>query len=129
MRLRTKLLIGILGTLLLQIAVTGTFTLSTFAVNTRRSLESELTGDWDRARAYVEELKHRLTMDLYQVSFFLQEDQTRGCLRSRSSRDDALFHQSHKRGPDRAHRRPGSRHRRMNAWGSPREGTTCPSRS
>ena len=78
MRLRTKLLIGILGTLLLQIAVTGAFTLFTFVVNTRRSLESDLTGDWDRARAYVEELKHRLTMDLYQVSFFLQEDKTTG---------------------------------------------------
>jgi len=78
MRLRTKLLIGILGTLLLQMAVTGTFTLSTFVLNTRRSLESELSGDWDRARAYVEELKHRLTMDLYQVSFFLQEEQTAG---------------------------------------------------
>ncbi len=75
MRLRTKLLVGILGTLLLQIAVTGTFTLSTFVVNTRRSQESELSSDWDRARAYVEELKHHLTTDLYQLSFFLQEDQ------------------------------------------------------
>ncbi len=78
MRLRTKLLVGILGTLLLQIAVTGTFTLSTFVVNTRRSQESELSSDWDRARAYVEELKHRLTTDLYQLSFFLQEDQAAG---------------------------------------------------
>jgi PAS domain S-box-containing protein len=78
MRLRTKLIVGILGILLLQIAVTGTFTLSTFVVNTRRSQESELSGDWDRARAYVEELKHRLTTDLYQLSFFLQEDQAAG---------------------------------------------------
>ncbi len=78
MRLRTKLLAGILGTLLLQIAVTGTFTLSTFVVTTRRSQESELSSDWDRARAYVEELKHRMTTDLYQLSFFLQEDQSAG---------------------------------------------------
>jgi PAS domain S-box-containing protein len=33
-------------------------------------------GDWDRARAYMEELKHRMYTDLYQLSFFLQEDQT-----------------------------------------------------
>ena len=78
MRLRTKLLVGILGILLLQIAVTGTFTLSTFVVNTRRSQESELSSDWGRARAYVEELKHRLTTDIYQLSFFLQEDQAAG---------------------------------------------------
>jgi len=78
MRLRSKLLAGILGTLLLQIAVTGTFTLSTFVVTTRRSQETELSSDWDRARAYVEEMKHRLTTDLYQLSFFLQEDQAAG---------------------------------------------------
>jgi nitrogen-specific signal transduction histidine kinase len=75
MRLRTKLLIGILATLLLQMAVTGTFTLTTFLFNTRSAMESDLQGDWDRARAYLEELKHRLFTNLYQLSFFLQEDQ------------------------------------------------------
>ena len=35
MRLRTKLLGGILATLLLQIGVTGTFTLTYFLVKTR----------------------------------------------------------------------------------------------
>ncbi|HEY9594088.1 MAG TPA: ATP-binding protein [Spirochaetia bacterium] len=78
MRLRTKLLIGILGTLLLQIAVTGTFTLSSFLVGARSSMDSDLEGDWGRARAYVEEVKHRLYTDLYQLSFFLQEDQAAG---------------------------------------------------
>ena len=78
MHLRTKLLVGILGTLLLQIAVTGTFTLTTFLVNTRRTREASLREDWDRARAYVEELKHRLTTDLYQLSYFLQEAPTAG---------------------------------------------------
>ena len=75
MRLRTKLLIGILATLLLQMAVTGTFTLRTVLFNTRDSTEADLQGDWDRARAYIEELKHRLFTNLYQLSFFLQEDQ------------------------------------------------------
>ena len=76
MRLRTKLQAGILATLLLQMAVTGTFTLTTTLVNTRKSRETDLRSDWDRARAYVEELKHRLYTDLYQLSFFLQEDRT-----------------------------------------------------
>ena len=75
MRLRTKLLIGILLTFLLQIAITGTFTLTSFLFKTRSSMESDLAGDWDRARAYVEELKHRLYTDLYQLRFFLRQDQ------------------------------------------------------
>jgi signal transduction histidine kinase len=75
MRLRTKLLVGILATLLLQMAVTGTFTLTNFLGNARSSVEADLQGDWDRARAYFEELKHRLYTNLYQLSFFLQQDQ------------------------------------------------------
>jgi signal transduction histidine kinase len=76
MRLRTKLQVGILATLLLQMAVTGTFTVTTFLVNTRRATESDLQADWNRARSYVEELKHALYTELYQLSFFLQEEQT-----------------------------------------------------
>jgi len=76
MRLRTKLQVGILATLLLQMAVTGTFTLTTFLVNTRKTMEADLQADWNRARSYVEELKHNLYTNLYQLSFFLQEDQT-----------------------------------------------------
>ena len=75
MRLRTKLLIGILATLLLQMAVTGTFTLTSFLFKTRSSMEADLQGDWDRARAYIEELKHRLFTNLYQLTFFVQQDQ------------------------------------------------------
>lgn len=78
MRLRTKLLIGILATLLLQMAVTGTFTLTSFLFKTNNTLETDLQGDWDRSRAYVEELKHRLYTDLYQLSFLLQQDQQDG---------------------------------------------------
>ncbi|HTO21791.1 MAG TPA: histidine kinase dimerization/phospho-acceptor domain-containing protein, partial [Spirochaetia bacterium] len=72
MRLRTKLLTGILITLLLQIAVTGTFTLTSFLSGTRQSMEKDLRRDWDRARANVEELKHRLYTDIYQLRFALQ---------------------------------------------------------
>ncbi|MGA2478953.1 MAG: ATP-binding protein [Spirochaetia bacterium] len=75
MRLRTKLLIGILVTLLLQMAVTGTFTLRTLLFSTRNSTEADLQGDWDRARAYIEELKHQLFTNLYQLTFFVQQDQ------------------------------------------------------
>jgi PAS domain S-box-containing protein len=78
MRLRTKLLAGILGTLLLEIAVTGTFTLSSFLSTTRRSMETALHRDWDRARAYIEEMKHRLYTDLFQLSFLLEEGQAAG---------------------------------------------------
>ncbi len=78
MRLRTKLLAGILVTLLLQIAMTGTFTLTYFLVKTRSSLQADLQADWDHARAYVEELKHRLYTELYQLGFFLQQDQAAG---------------------------------------------------
>ncbi len=74
MRLRTKLLGGILVTLLAQIAVTGTFTLTSFISTTRASREAELQSGWARARAYVEELKHRLYTDLFQLSFLLQQD-------------------------------------------------------
>ena len=78
MRLRTKLLAGILGTLLLQIAVTGTLTLSSFLHTTRRAMETALHRDWDRARAYIEEMKHSLYSDLYQLTFLLQEGETAG---------------------------------------------------
>jgi signal transduction histidine kinase len=78
MRLRTKLLGGILATLLLQIAMTGTFTLTYFLVKTRSSLQTDLSGDWDHARAYVEELKHSLTTQVYQLAFFLRQDQAAG---------------------------------------------------
>ncbi|HYW84319.1 MAG TPA: hypothetical protein VFB30_13740, partial [Spirochaetia bacterium] len=71
MRLRTKLLTGILVTLLLQIAVTGTFTLTSFLSGTRDSMETDLRRDWDRARANVEELKHRLYTDIYHLRFSL----------------------------------------------------------
>jgi signal transduction histidine kinase len=74
MRLRTKLLGGILVTLLAQIAVTGTFTLTSFVSTTRASREAELRSGWTRARAYVEELKHRLYTDLFQLSFLLRQD-------------------------------------------------------
>jgi signal transduction histidine kinase/HAMP domain-containing protein len=75
MRLRTKLLTGILVTLLLQIAVTGTFTLASFLSGTRDSMETDLRRDWDRARANVEELKHRLYTDIYHLRFSLQTGQ------------------------------------------------------
>jgi nitrogen-specific signal transduction histidine kinase/HAMP domain-containing protein len=78
MKLRSKLQVGILATLLLQMAVTGTFTVTTFLRSTRKAMESDLQADWNRARSYVEELKHSLTTELYQLSFFLQEDQTAG---------------------------------------------------
>ena len=78
MRLRTKLLAGILGTLLLQIAVTGTLTLSSFLHTTRKSMETALRRDWDRARAYIEEMKHSLYSDLFQLTFLLQEGETTG---------------------------------------------------
>ncbi len=78
MRLRTRLLIGILATLLLEIGVTGTFTLLKFLSSTRASRETDLRADWDRAASWVEELKHRLTVDVYQLSFFLREDQVSG---------------------------------------------------
>jgi signal transduction histidine kinase len=81
MRLRTKLLAGILGTLLLQIAVTGTFTLSSFLHTTRASMDTALRRDWDRARAYIEEMKHRLYTDLFQLSFLLEEGQAAGASR------------------------------------------------
>src|SRR5208337_4163024 len=78
MRLRTRLLIGILATLLLEIGVTGTFTLLNFLSSTRASRETDLRADWDRAAAWVEELKHRLTVDVYQLSFLLREGQMSG---------------------------------------------------
>ncbi|HUI72047.1 MAG TPA: hypothetical protein VL354_16120, partial [Spirochaetia bacterium] len=78
MRLRTKLLAGILGTLLLEIAVTGTFTLVTFLHSTRSSMETHLRKDWERARAYIEEMKHRLYTDVFQLRFLLQEGQAAG---------------------------------------------------
>jgi signal transduction histidine kinase len=71
MRLRTKLLGGILLTLLAQIAVTGVFTLTSFLSTTQSSRETDLRADWERARAYVEELKHRLSVNIYQLSFLL----------------------------------------------------------
>jgi PAS domain S-box-containing protein len=90
MRLRTKLIAGILGTLLLQIAVAGTLTLSSFLRTTHRSMESALRRDWERARAYIEEMKHSLYTDLFQLSFLLREGEVfsppDGYLRS-------LFHQ------------------------------------
>ncbi len=75
MRLRTKLLAGILVTLLLQIAVTGTFTLTSFLYTTRSSIETRLRRDWERARAYLEEMKHRLYTDIFQLCFLLEEGQ------------------------------------------------------
>jgi signal transduction histidine kinase len=74
MRLRTKLLGGILLTLLAQIAVTGTFTLVSFLSTTHSSREAGLRADWDRARAFVEELRHRLSMDMYQLAFILKQE-------------------------------------------------------
>jgi signal transduction histidine kinase/HAMP domain-containing protein len=74
MQLRTKLLIGILVTLLLQMAVTGTFTLTTFLSTTNDAQETDIRADWERARVYVEELKHRLYTDLYQLGFILHEE-------------------------------------------------------
>jgi signal transduction histidine kinase/HAMP domain-containing protein len=74
MQLRTKLLIGILATLLLQMAVMGGFTLTTFLSNARAALDADIRGDWERARGSVEELKHRLYTDLYQLAFILGEE-------------------------------------------------------
>ena len=67
---------GILVTLLLQIAVTGTFTLRSFLHTTRSSMDTDLRRDWDRARAYFENLKHRLYTDIFQLCFLLEEGQT-----------------------------------------------------
>jgi len=74
MRLRTKLLGGIAATLLLQIAMTGTFTLTYFLVKTRSTLQTDLSADWDHARAYIEELKHGLVTQVYQLAFFLRQE-------------------------------------------------------
>ncbi len=75
MRLRTKLLGGILFTLLAQIAVTGTFTLLSFLHTTRTAMESDLRTDWDRAKTYIDELKHQLYTDAFQLRLFLQMGQ------------------------------------------------------
>ena len=75
MRLRTKLLGGILGTLLLQMAVTGTFTLTTFLRTANRQTETSLRDDWEHARSYLEQLKHRLYTDVFQLTFLLEDGQ------------------------------------------------------
>ena len=78
MRLRTKLLSGILATLLLQIATTCTFTLVYFIGSTRTTLQAQLEADWSHARAYMEDLKHDLVTQLYQLTFFLGHDESAG---------------------------------------------------
>ena len=101
MKLRSKLQVGILATLLLQMAVTGTFIVTTFLRNTRKAMESDLQADWNRARAYVEELKHSLTTELYQLTFFLQEDQTAGASPERLRELMKYFISLTQRRPDR----------------------------
>jgi signal transduction histidine kinase len=78
MKLRTKLFAGILITLLLQIIVTGGYTLVKLIIGTKNETENGLEKDWARARSYIEELKHRLTTDLYELRFFLQNGQLAG---------------------------------------------------
>ncbi len=75
MRLRTKLLVGIQAILLLQFVVTGGFTLMTFLSRTRNSTERELEQDWGRARSYIEELKHTLYTEIYELRFILKDTQ------------------------------------------------------
>jgi signal transduction histidine kinase/HAMP domain-containing protein len=73
MRLRTKLLAGIQAILLLQVAVTGVFTLMTFLSRTRNSTERELEQDWRRVKSYMEELKHALYTEIFELRFILKD--------------------------------------------------------
>jgi PAS domain S-box-containing protein len=97
MKLRTKLLAGIQVILLLQILVTGGFTLRTLLLRTRSSTESELQKDWEQVRSSIESLKHILYTNIHQLVFFLQnprlygvsEDTQRGWIRYFISLTDA----------------------------------------
>jgi signal transduction histidine kinase len=72
-RLRTKLLAGILVILLLQIVVTGGITLRTFIQRTGSDTQSGLRTDWTRVNSYLERLKHTLYTDIYQIMLFLRD--------------------------------------------------------
>jgi len=74
MRLKNKLLVGILFTLLLQIGLSGGFTIFTFINQTRMLSEEELISGWKRARYALERLKHRLYREIITFPLFTQLD-------------------------------------------------------
>jgi signal transduction histidine kinase len=63
-RLRNKLLLGIGAILLLQVIVSGGYTLATFYRLSAASSAQSLFEEWRRARFWLEQLKHELYSDV-----------------------------------------------------------------
>lgn len=63
-KLRNKLLLGIGATLLLQVLVSGGYTLATFYRLSAASSQQALFDEWRRARFWLEQLKHELYSDV-----------------------------------------------------------------
>jgi PAS domain S-box-containing protein len=81
MHLRTKLLAGIQVILLLQILITGGFTLRIFSQRVRTSTRVELEKNWGRVRSAIDALKHTLYIDIHQLLFFLNDPRSEGASR------------------------------------------------
>jgi signal transduction histidine kinase len=78
MRLRSKLLIVILISVLFQAIVSGLFTIQTFLSQSRSSSQAELHSSWRRARFYLEKLKHSSFIHLLSLSNYIQDNLERG---------------------------------------------------
>lgn len=78
MRLRSKLLIVIMISVLFQAIVSGLFTIQTFLLQSRKSSQAELYSSWQRTRFYIEKLKHSSFIHLLSISNYIQDNLERG---------------------------------------------------
>jgi len=76
MKLRNKLLSGMLIILLLQSLISGGLTIGIFYRQSRQNSEEHLYEGWQRVRFYLEELKHQLYKDINLLRFYLKENIT-----------------------------------------------------
>ena len=73
MKLKTKLLSGMLPVLLLQALIGGGFTFYTFYYQRKNSTTDLLLGAWERARIQIEQLKHSHYRNIHVLRSYLKE--------------------------------------------------------
>ncbi|MBA7629532.1 hypothetical protein ES703_37031 [subsurface metagenome] len=74
MRLRNKLLSVILFSIFLQVIISGVFTIYTFLDQSRKSSVEDLFSSWQRARFYMEKLKHYAFIHLLNLSEYIRDN-------------------------------------------------------
>ncbi len=74
MRLKNKLFLVVLFSLLLQVIISGSFAIITFLGQSKKSSTDELIVSWHRARSYIERLKHYSFTHLVNLSHYLKDN-------------------------------------------------------